>query len=906
MSAMFSLKDATPFIYSNVGLFGAFVCSPLLVATALSVEVLSFAITGTSAFSQKQQLAKTEPAPAPELRNAPALLTIVTASVEPSATVVAAARGIDDATGSKSPNSGSLSTCDSLLLDDKKDTDDEVLAGMLKMAWSDEDDCAAESGSEGSEILADGEVVVVVQLQLQQLERVVGQFAELLAAPLSAPAKPVSRPEFSKALVPRISQPLPALNTVSASVSASVAKEIEKPKVAPTSANATPKPASAAKVTIPAVVARFLKTDSPLRTSTPATPRTSAPLTSPARPSKFKPNSPARVALLAKQRVVPSPTEPSTSRTRDAPLPPTPAARPAAPSVAKPSPPPAPFSSTAKLSPTPIFPSKVAPAPTPELTPPPTPAPRRKPASPFGAPRLASSTPSSSTSPPTPASSAPSPAPVPLRREEAKPASPLPTTASPFTFKPFADLSAAIPPRPLPTPTSSTSHIKDSALLIPSTSSLLPSLPIASPIAAKDKPKLEGLESSIWAYEGYKEKVNAGVQAFKAKHAAANAVYYAEQLAYHDKLMSSPLGAVVKPPTVPAYMLNKGMYDNFIEKEGSGSGSNPPTVATKSAKMVDYSSDEDSDDDESVEDNTPRVIRPLRRSALAAVSGSQLSFNATPVASAPCAPVPATVPFPQSESASMAVDVGSTCVAETTMVVEQPSVIETDSTGFDYCWQESYMDDQPESSNPDRSYLSSSSYNYSSFPPTTRSSFAVNSPFGDCPTTPLANLHSTAGFASFASSYPPSPFQPSSTLSSYAAPPVQSGTSFTTPQRDYSDIDARFAEDAELFAEVAPYYASPTSTLPPLPPTLPRTPTPIAPSSSAPRAFNSPLPFPSTPPPTAGPSSSRHSLNMAIIDEIEAEEEKKKEKERSVAKNLLKMLDERRRASVRTYEDIEA
>ncbi|KAL8287226.1 hypothetical protein RQP46_003678 [Phenoliferia psychrophenolica] len=850
MSAMFSLKDATPFIYSNVGLFGAFVCSPLLVATALSVEVLSFAIAGTSAFSQKQQLAKTEPAPAPELRNAPALLTIVAASVEPSATVVAAARGIDAATDSNSPNSNSsASACDSILVvDNEKDKDMEELSERFAKLRSDEEDGASDSGnSNGSDM---------------------------------------------------ISPSLPALNAISATV---VAKEIAKPKVPQISNEVTPSPASAAKVTIPAVVARFLKTDSPLRTSTPATPRTSAPLTSPARPSKFKPNTPARVALLAKQRVVPSPTEPSTSRTRDAPLPPTPAARPAAPSVAKPSPRPAPSPSIAKLSPTPIFPSKVAPAPTPELTPPPTPAPRRKPASPFGAPRLASSTPSSSTSPPTPSSSAPSPAPVPLRREEAKPASPLPTTASPFTFKPVADLSAAIPPRSLPTPTSSTSHIKDSALLIPSTSSLLPSLPIASPIAAKDKPKLEGLESSIWAYEGYKEKVDAGVQAFKAKHAAANAVYYAEQLAYHDKLMSSPLGTVVTPPKVPAYVSNKGMYDNFIEKDGSGSGSNPPTVATKSAKMVDYSSDEDSDDDESVEDNTPRVIRPLRRSALAAVSGSQLSFNATPVASAPCAPVPAAVPFPQSESASMAVDVGSTSVAETTMVVEDPS--ETDSTGFDYCWQESYMDAQPESSNPDRSYLSSSD-DYSILPHTTSSSsfpIDTNSHF-DYPATPLTHLYSS-GFASFASLSPPSSFQPSSTVSTYATHPVDSSHFGTLPPRDYGDIDAILAEDDELFNAVAPYYASTTSTIPPFPSTPTSTPTPIASSSSAPRAHNAPLPFPAAATATAGPSTPARSPAMTIIDKIEAEEEKK-EKERSAAKNLLKMLEERGKALVRTYDDI--
>ncbi|KAL8283917.1 hypothetical protein RQP46_005349 [Phenoliferia psychrophenolica] len=853
MLAMFSLENATPFIYSNVGLFGAFVCSPLAFATALSVEVLSLAFTGGSAFSQeKQQLAKTEPAPAPH-RTAPALIPIVSASVEPSSTVVAAARGIDAATASKSPNSGSSSTGDLILVDgDRQDKDIDELSArfaklgsgfvLLVLAWK----------------LADGEVVFVCQLR--QLERVVGQFVKCLSGfslypTLPTVSKPVSRPDLSnssKALEPHISPPV--LNAVSASASASVAKKAAKPKFAPT--NPTPKPSSNAKV---AVVAPTPKTSSRLRTSSPTTSRTSSPLTSPPPPQKSKPAPSSRTSHLAVRSGVPSPTQPSVSRTRDTPLPPSPAiARPvASPSAAKPSSSPVPSPPTAKYSPTLKFSSSIAPAPTPELTPSPTP--KRHPASTFSAPSLS---------------------PLPLRHEQVKPATPSPTTASPstplpFAFKPFADLSVALPPRSPSSPTSSTtSSIPTPAFPIPKTTSLLPALPIASSTAASDTLKLEGLESSRWAYKGYEEELDARVRAEKEKNAPADAAYGAEQITYHDELMSSPLGAVVTPPTPPAHMGDKSVWDNFIEKEGSGPSSNPPAVAAKSAKLVEDSSDDDSDE-ESVEDNTPRIIRPLRRGRLVVVPGPQSSPLATPVAIAPFAPALAVFPSQQTGYSPMSFDFGSTPVAETTMV-DDPSM-NNHSSGVDQYSPEAFMDAQPESSFPTRSYLDSS-YDYSSYPPSTSfCSFPVDSPFDGYPTTPLANLYSTAGFASFASSSPPSFSQLSSSTPSFypITPPVHCSL---------------FGEDAEIFDKVAPYYTSTTSTLP-HPPPIP-TPIPSTPSaSSAPRAYNEPLPFPAAAA-TAGPSTSTAGASTStpksefedMLDRLEAEDEEEAKRAKKVSR----------------------
>ncbi|KAL8291670.1 hypothetical protein RQP46_001928 [Phenoliferia psychrophenolica] len=807
---MLSLENASPLIYSNVGLFGAFVCSPLAFATALAVEGLSLAITGASVFTQKkQQLAKIDPAPAHELRTTPAPTPIV--SVEP-VTVVAPARGIDAATGSNSPNShSSASACDLILIDEdqqKKDMDE--LSERFAKFGSDEEDGASESGSDGSGSFADGEVVV---LQLHQLERVVGDCTMCRSgSPLHHRGYCPYRRQTG--LASRVLGQLQGflLNTVSVSSSATLAKQVAKPKVAPISSKVTPKPISAAKVTIPAVVAPSLKPGSPLRTSSPATPRPSSPLTSPPPSQKSKTTSPSRISLLANRTVVPSPTQLSTSR--DTPLPSSATTRPATPSSAKSSPLSQP---NAKVSPTPIFPSSVAPAPKPELTPPPTPPPRRKPAS--------------------------------------------------------------------------------SVRSTPKTSSLLPALPIPSPVAASDMPKLQGLESSRWAFKGYKEKINAGVRADKEKHARAHAAedaaYIAARDLYHDTLMSSPLGAVVTPPKPPAYLGDKAAFDNFIEEEGSGSSSNPPAVAIQSAKVVEDSSDDDSDE-ESVEDNTPRIIRPLRRGRLVAVPGSQPNLLATPVAISPFAPALAVFPSQQTGYSPISFDFGSTPVAETTMVDD---LFTNYSSGVDQYSPEAFMDAQPEPSIPDRSYLDSS-YDYSSYSPSPSfSSFSigVDSPFDDYPATPLANLYSTAGFASFASSSPPSFSQPSSSTPSFypITPPVHSSLFANPPPRDYGDIDAILGKDAEIFDKVAPYYTSTTSALPP-PPPIP-TPTPIAPSaSSAPRAYNEPLPFPSTPPATAGPSAPPRSKNMALLDQLEAEEEEEKKKS---AKRGSRMAELRRRAS---------
>ncbi|KAL8279635.1 hypothetical protein RQP46_007948 [Phenoliferia psychrophenolica] len=521
---MLSLENINPLIYSNIGFLGAFVWSPVVVATALTVEGLSLAIRGTSVFSQQQQqLAKAEPAPAPTLatRAAPAPLPILPIPAAPivlSDSATAAAVGID--AGSNSPSTGS-STGDSVLVDDKKDTDDVDLAermakfGRDDEAGMDSASSASESGSHRSfhilslklavAILA---VLAVLELVLQLL-RLVGHFAkrsywssiqreripqtstcfdlhsDILAAPqitAALRAAELSRPRFSNSfhdLKLCIPSPNPAHN-----VSATVVEHVAKPIITKSSTLPQSKPSLTPEVPIIVVAPAAAQSATPHLASSSPPPAGAPSHTTPPRSQIRKPTSPSRLSLLAIKVLASSRTKSSTSHTRDTPLPPSPTARPASSTSSVNSPTLTESSqSTPTLLSSPEHSTIVAPARTPELTPPPTL--RRKRASPFnGAPRPSTST-SSPTLPLSPSPSTSSSPPLPLRPNDVKPAGAPTSTGSTSrqsSLFPFAGLSVS-DPFFYPTSTSTSRELTTPKLPITPpkpTNSLLPSLPISS------------------------------------------------------------------------------------------------------------------------------------------------------------------------------------------------------------------------------------------------------------------------------------------------------------------------------------------------------------------------------------------------------------------------------------------
>ncbi|KAL8278194.1 hypothetical protein RQP46_009367 [Phenoliferia psychrophenolica] len=236
---MLSLKNASPFIYSNVGVLGAFVCSPFLVASALSLEGLSLAILGKSVFSQQKPLAKAEPAPALATRTAPAPLPILPISVKPVVLLCAtdaADVGID-AVGSNSLDSDS-SARTSALIDCKSSSDIDQLSDLFAKFGSDDGEASTLSASESDDVSASA-----------PSSRESSPMATSSSCSSSGSSASSATSQSGSAVLPivqsRILPPIAVLHPISAPVVATVAKEVAKPKVA------TPKVAKAKTSNIP-------------------------------------------------------------------------------------------------------------------------------------------------------------------------------------------------------------------------------------------------------------------------------------------------------------------------------------------------------------------------------------------------------------------------------------------------------------------------------------------------------------------------------------------------------------------------------------------------------------------------------------------------------------------------------